>query len=184
MSTTHNVNPESRARPWHVGTEIASPPTTHDINVDTGTVTGTGPDPDPFPDEGPNPDQLLFDFEGFLEGGALDDVFGTSLDSTPKPISTSDGGEWVVTKLRGGLVNIVVRVASLRGDHDDDLEGYPTSVIIKYAPHFVAAMGKDAPFGTFRQVSTTLPVIITRALERIYPLSSACFGILISRGGL
>jgi len=171
-----NVNPESRARPWHVGAEIASRPTADDINVGTSTVTETSPDPIPFPDEGPNPDQLLFDFEGFLDGGSLDDVFGIPPDSTPKPNSTSDGGGWVVTKLR---VNIVVRVASRLGD--DGLGRNPSSAVIKYAPHFVAAMGGGAPFGTFRQASTTLPVIITRTLERIHPTSPG-FGMLISKG--
>ena len=77
-------------------------PTTDDINADTSTVTGTSHNPHPFPDEGPNPDQLLFDFGTFLEGGALDDVFGIPPDATPKPIPTSDGGGWEVAKLSGG----------------------------------------------------------------------------------
>jgi len=152
-----NVNPESRVRPWHVGAEIASLPAPHDINVDTSTMTGTSHGLVPLPDEGPNPDQVLFDFEGFLGGGALDEVFGIIPDSTPKPISTSDGGGWEVTKLSGGLVNVVVRVAPRRGD--DGFVRNPRSVIIKYAPPFVAAMGagEGAPFGTFRQVSTFPP---------------------------
>ena len=135
-----NVSPESRGQAWRGGTE---PPATDGINVDTGAKIGTTiPGPDPFPDEGPNPDQLLFDFEGFLEGGALDDI----PDSTPKSIPTSDGGNWEVTKLRGGYVNVTVRASPRRGGDK------PRSVVIKYAPPFVAAVGEEAPFATFRQV--------------------------------
>lgn len=94
------------------------------------------------PDKGPTPDRLLFDFEGFLKGGALDDVFGVPPDS--------EGGKWEIKKLSGGLVNVTVRVA-LRRD-GAELGRDPRSVVIKYAPPFVAETGEDAPFGTFRQV--------------------------------
>jgi len=111
---------------------------------------------DPHPDQGSTSDRLLFDFERFLEGGALNDIFGiTQLDSSPIPsIPTTEGGKWEITKLSGGLINVTVRVIP-RGRGDDELRRPdPRSVVIKYAPPFVAAIGEGAPFGTFRQVST------------------------------
>ena len=97
---------------------------------------------------------LLFDFKGFLERGALDDVFGIPTDSahTPIPNSTSEDGRWEVTKLSGGYINITVRVGPRRGD--ERLASNPKSVVIKYAPPYMAMLGEGAPFGTFRQVST------------------------------
>ena len=77
-------------------------PTIGAISVDMGADMATSICPDLHPDELPASDRLLFDFRGFLEGGALDDVFGVPLGS-PAPISTSDG-RWEVTKLSGGLV--------------------------------------------------------------------------------
>ena len=93
-------------------------------------------------------------FDGFLEGGALDDVFGIPTNSVTKPISNLERDEWEVTKLSGGLVNVVVRVTPRCGG--GELGRNPRSAIIKHVPPFVAGMGEDAPFGTFRQVRNVL----------------------------
>jgi len=116
-----------------------------------GTSTGSDTHPEK---EGLTSDGLLFDFRRFLEGGALDDVFGIPQDYpyTPTQNSTSGVSGWEVTKLSGGSINVTVRVSPRHGD--DKLWRNPRSAVIKYAPPFVAAIGEDAPFGTFRQVST------------------------------
>lgn len=124
-------------------------------------TTSTSTDSDPYPDQGPPSDRLLFDFEGFLEGGALDDILGIPhLDPTSTPTSTQiptpGRGKWEIERLSGGLVNVAVR-ASIR-DYDELGGPDPKNVVIKYAPPFVAAMGKGAPFGTFRQASTSSPL--------------------------
>ena len=129
-------------------------PSTPSSNTDIDTDTSS----DPPPNEGSTSDPLLFDFKGFLERGALDDVFGipTGPTRTPIPNSTSEDGRWEVTKLSGGYINITVRASPRRGD--ETLASNPRSVVIKYAPPYVAVVGEDAPFGTFRQVSTyTIP---------------------------
>lgn len=84
----------------------------------------------------------------------MDDVFGIHQDYpyTPTQNLASGGSGWEVTKLNGGSINVTVRVSPRRGD--DKHWRNPRSAVIKYAPPFVAAMGEDAPFGTFRQVST------------------------------
>ena len=121
------------------------------------TDIGTSTSSDPHPDQGLTSGRLLFDFERFLEGGALDDIFRIPRpDSTPAPIPTPEGGKWEITKLSGGLVNITVRVVPC-GRGDGEFGRDPRSVVIKYAPPFVAAMGEGAPFGTFRQASTPSP---------------------------
>ena len=152
-----NVNSEADTRVG-VGAEIASisvgsniDPTVHDTHV----VTGTDLDPSTDRDShqagqgSGSSDRLLFDFRGFLEGGALNDIFGISPEDTPMPTPGSAPGdcEWRVTRLSGGLINVTVRAHALRGGCKSR-----SSVIIKYAPDFVAAIGEDAPFGTFRQV--------------------------------
>lgn len=104
------------------------------------------------PDEGQiSSGRCLFDFRKFLGGGALDDVFGVSPDSTTTPNPTSDGDKWEVTKLSGGVINLTLRVTNRY--EDDKSERNPKSVVIKYAPPFIVGLGEDAPFGTFRQVS-------------------------------
>ena len=92
-------------------------------------------------------DRALFDFTGFLAGGALDDVFRTH---TPK----SGPGKWEVTRLSGGLINVTVRVVR-REDRKSCEKNSRRSVVIKYAPPFVAGIGEGMPLGTFRQVSTS-----------------------------
>jgi len=111
-----------------------------------------------YPDEGSNPDLLLFDFNKFLEGGALDDAFEIPAHSpyTPTRNSTFEG-KWEIEKLSGGLVNVVVRATPRSGG--DKLVRNLKSVVIKYAPPFVAAIGEDAPFGTFRQVGASFTLI-------------------------
>lgn len=133
------------------------------MGTSTSANTNTDPDSDSHPNQRSSPDRLLFDFERFLEGGALNDIFKTPRDSpTPTPIST-EGGKWEITKLSGGFINVTVRVTLHRRGDDGGPWRDPRSVVIKYAPPFVAAMGEGTPFGTFRQASTPpLPVIATR----------------------
>ena len=140
-------------------------PPTPSSSGDTGTSTGS----DSCPNKGSTSNQLLFDFKGFLEGGALDDVLGipTGPTYTPTPNSTSEDGRWEITKLSGGSINVAVRVTPRRGDNK--FAGDPRSVVIKYAPPYLAAIGEDAPFGTFRQVSTSYP---TFPLQTPTPLPS------------
>lgn len=117
--------------------------------------TDHDPNSDPSPDQEPATDRLLFDFQKFLEGGALDDVFEAPTGPTGKPTlpdATPDDRRWEVTKLSGGWINITVRVFPRR--EDEKLGKDPKSVVIKYAPPFVARIGESVPFGTFRQVST------------------------------
>ncbi|KAF9779002.1 hypothetical protein BJ322DRAFT_1090915 [Thelephora terrestris] len=152
-----NVNPEVRVRVNGARTKItpasiASDPTFDDIHVGTGADTGARPSCVFHLCEGStSSDRLLFDFGRFLEGGALDDVFGISRGSKSTRTSdhdhVPDDGKWEVTKLSGGLINVTVRAVRRRGDHKSW-----RSAIIKYAPPFVAAVGEDAPCGTFRQV--------------------------------
>ena len=148
LNVGDNVSVETRPR-IDGKTEIIPPSTPSNINptinVSTGTEISTSTGSDSHPNEGSTLNQLLFDFESFLEGGDLDDVFGIT------PGSTSEGGKWEIAKLSGGLINVTVRVLP---PHDDDKK--PRSVVIKYAPPFMAAMGQDVPFGTFRQVGTIL----------------------------
>ena len=120
---------------------FTSPPKSPDTDHDTSS--------DSSPDEGPATDRLLFDFQKFLQGGALDDVFEAPSDPTGTP---PDDRRWEVTKLSGGWINITVRAFPRR--EDDKLGKDPKSVVIKYAPPFVARIGESVPFGTFRQVST------------------------------
>ena len=118
--------------------------------------------PDPHSDKRLTPDRLLFDFNKFLEGGALDDVPEISAGSTYTSTrnSTSEDVKWEVTKLSGGLINVVVRATPRRGD--DKLVRNPRSVVIKYAPPFMDAIGKGVPFGTFRQVGTSRSMLQSR----------------------
>ena len=117
-------------------------------------TTDHGPNSGSNPDQGAASDRLLFDFQKFLQGGALDDVFGVPTDpvEAPTPASTLDDRGWEVTKLSGGWINITVRAFPRR--EDDKLGKDPKSVVIKYAPPFVARIGESVPFGTFRQVGT------------------------------
>ena len=144
--TSPNVNPETRPR-IDGKAEIIPPSTPSNIdpttNVGASIEISTGSDS--HPDEESTLYQLLFDFKSFLEGGDLDDVFGIT------PGYTSEGGKWEIAKLSGGFMNVTVRVLPPHGDDKN-----PRSVVIKYAPPFMAAMGQDAPFGTFRQVGTVL----------------------------
>ena len=140
------IDSEATARTDRVGVETVPTPTAPDID----------------PNFEFSPDRFSFDFEEFLERGALDDVFGISPDSkstaTPDPVY--DGGKWEAVKLSGGLINVTLRVSSRCGDGEPERD--QRSVVMKYAPPFVAAMGEAAPFGTFRQVSISF--ITTRTI--------------------
>jgi hypothetical protein len=75
---------------------------------------------------------MLFDFEPFLS--AID------------PLQ-----RYEIQPLTGGLVNVTVRATKVSG-HSSGLFPAHGSLILKYAPPFVAAIGESAPFSQDRQV--------------------------------
>lgn len=70
---------------------------------------------------------------------------------------------WGITPLTGGLVNTTIRATQFPRERDRwtdintairlDLSPHST-LIIKHAPPYIAALGPEAPFSQFRQVST------------------------------
>ena len=56
-----------------------------------------------------------------------------------------------ITVLSGGLINETVRATALQED-DIDHHEQPQTLILKYAPPYIAALGPTAPFGQQRQV--------------------------------
>ena len=67
-----------------------------------------------------------------------------------------------VKQLTGGLVNVTVRAVKCAGSSADDGR-FPDhkSIVLKYAPPFVAAVGETAPFSQHRQVVLLVVVIWT-----------------------
>jgi 5-methylthioribose kinase len=63
------------------------------------------------------------------------------------------GHRWRFEPLSGGLVNVVVRATHVEStsEHLSVFHPYET-VILKYAPPFIASIGPAAPFSEFRQV--------------------------------
>lgn len=66
---------------------------------------------------------------------------------------------WTISRLTGGLVNLTVRATKNKNGNDENeaagqfgqFKGYQ-SLILKYAPPFVASVGETAPFDQIRQV--------------------------------
>ncbi|KAI9884337.1 MAG: hypothetical protein M1823_003876 [Watsoniomyces obsoletus] len=87
-------------------------------------------------DEGNN--NPLFDFSAYL--------------STIDPSQ-----EYTIQYLTGGIVNVTVRATKLPSSGNADRGRFPAhdTLILKYAPPYIAGVGETAPFSTFRQ-STTL----------------------------
>ena len=142
---------EASTRADCIGVEITSD---IDPTFVTSTNSETSASSHSHSDEGSiSLDRSSFNFGRFLEGGALDDIFG-SISTTTSNFAPS-GAKWKVVRLSGGVINVTLRVILLRGD--DEPERNPRSVIVKYAPPYMAEIGKDVPFGTFRQVSTNPP---------------------------
>lgn len=170
-----SVNSEVHTRVGGVGvkiapTPIASDPTFYATHVVTGTDIGASPGREsPLFEALISSDRSLFDFGTFLKGGALDDVFGVAPDSKSTRTSghAPGNGKWEVMKLSGGLINVTVRAVRRCGDRKSW-----RSVIIKYAPPFMAAIGEGAPCGTFRQVSALLRFY--RESPRHLLLSNGC----------
>lgn len=79
---------------------------------------------------------MLFDFNAFL----------AKLD----PFSAYE-----INKLTGGLINLTVRAVKTNSIDHGAFPG-KASLILKFAPPFVAAVGPDAPFSQKRQVNETL----------------------------
>jgi hypothetical protein len=62
---------------------------------------------------------------------------------------------YTIQRLTGGVVNITAR-ATKATDCDSSLGRFPgySSFILKHAPPYVAGIGPEAPFSTFRQVGS------------------------------
>lgn len=66
---------------------------------------------------------------------------------------------WTIKRLTGGLVNLTVRAMKDKyAGGENEAAGQPSSfeghqsLILKYAPPFVASVGEAAPFDQIRQV--------------------------------
>jgi hypothetical protein len=64
-----------------------------------------------------------------------------------------------ITHLAGGFVNFTVRATKVQGRGSTSVNAADSgpfkgheSLILKYAPPFMARVGKDAPFSQYRQV--------------------------------
>jgi hypothetical protein len=67
--------------------------------------------------------------------------------------------KYEVQALTGGLVNVTVRATKPLGFGESASSLFPThnSLILKYAPPFVATIGESAPFSQDRQVFVFKP---------------------------
>ena len=76
------------------------------------------------------------------------------------------GDAFDIQVLSGGLVNHTVRATRKetpsRTATDSDSSNLPSTVIVKYAPPFVARIGPEAPFSQDRQVRTVHDWLTTR----------------------
>lgn len=77
-----------------------------------------------------------------------------TFDFTPALIALDPHHRYTATPLSGGLVNITVRIhiSSTTEEHECAF-AHANSVIAKYAPAYVAALGERAPFSQYRQAS-------------------------------
>jgi hypothetical protein len=75
--------------------------------------------------------------------------------------------KYTISALAGGRVNVTVR-ATKTPCANIDTGSFPghQSIILKYAPAFIAKDGEGAPFSTFRQVSVQSHTYMLRALIR------------------
>lgn len=89
----------------------------------------------------------LFDFDAFLKDPLIRQALSPTLGSyLTDPGSECPGSkDYEVVELTGGLVNVTVRVITRKGNSE-------RTVILKYAPPFIAASLEKIPFGEFRQV--------------------------------
>ena len=95
----------------------------------------------------------LFDFDGFLRDAEVRrDIFGSRPGAHSSDNVNDD--DYKIVKLSGGYINVTVRAifGGFNGSSLDPGAEQSFSVVMKYAPPFVAAIGEDRPFGTFRQV--------------------------------
>lgn len=68
------------------------------------------------------------------------------------------GVPYAVQKLMGGVVNVTARATKINSDHQGIFPDQE-SVILKYAPPYIAGVGPDAKFDQYRQVRITLDVV-------------------------
>ena len=86
----------------------------------------------------------LFDFDAFLKDPLVRQALSATLGSY---LTDSGPGskDYEVVELTGGFINVTVRVITRNGNSK-------RTVILKYAPPFIAASVEKIPFGQFRQV--------------------------------
>ncbi len=85
------------------------------------------------------------------------------------------GHKYQITKLTGGFVNVTVRATRTNGvSKSDDVSGNET-MILKYAPPYVAGRGPDAPMTQWRQT------VEARALEMVHQILASGDGMEIPR---
>jgi hypothetical protein len=103
----------------------------------------------------------LFDFPAYLTNpdvqNALSEAFGQSLVGLGP-------ADWEITKLTGGLINVTVRAAlNIPPEPGSGTRAVKRgSVVMKYAPPYIAAVGEAVPFGTFRQVRSHFRLSVSR----------------------
>ncbi|KAG8747909.1 hypothetical protein FRC10_010528 [Ceratobasidium sp. 414] len=79
-----------------------------------------------------------------------------SFDFAPIFASLDPYHTYTATPLSGGLINLTSRITispnSGTEEHECPFGPVPISVVAKYAPPYIAAIGESAPFSQFRQV--------------------------------
>jgi hypothetical protein len=75
-------------------------------------------------------------------------------DFTPALAALDPHHHYTTTPLSGGLVNVTVRIHISGTEQEHECAfGHAETVIAKYAPAYVAALGESAPFSQYRQAS-------------------------------
>lgn len=71
--------------------------------------------------------------------------------------SICPGEQFSISVLEGGLVNVTVRALRVSSALETSLSELADkeSFIMKYAPAYIAALGKSAPFSQYRQARDT-----------------------------
>ncbi|PFH52120.1 hypothetical protein AMATHDRAFT_46485 [Amanita thiersii Skay4041] len=91
------------------------------------------------------PQPCLFDFNTYLQKPHVQQALSAYFEPHRIHTASVSGKQaYSATQLTGGLVNVTARVALQR-------DGSKCTVILKYAPPFVAASLGNMPFGQFRQ---------------------------------
>jgi hypothetical protein len=69
-------------------------------------------------------------------------------------LQTADPGQrYLIEKLSGGYINLTVRATKESSNLEHRSRFGHESIILKYAPPYIASIGESAPFSQSRQVS-------------------------------